>query len=220
MQGLWRTLSIIYLASSPPIIYTLRSLYGLNVIRNIEIHLKTCGGWLTAIMFMNKTTQHAIAFLIGMLFTGLVVYIALRHGFDGSIGNEPAQADEVLVAEPDAYSEAENDPHSISLNEIIMYKALGANPEGYRDAYGNFLCFSGDGHYLFHFRKMTQDGELRYIKHYEVEVLESVIQTDILTFPNMGVVNMEWPLQVQDNGTTWYLFELTQEFYDDVEEAL
>lgn len=171
-------------------------------------------------MFMNKTTQHAIAFLIGMLFTGLVVYIALRHGFDGAVGHETEQVYEAPIAEHDAYSEAEDEDHSISLLEILMYKALGANPEGYRDAYGNFLCFSGDGHYLFHFRKMTQGGELRFIKHYDVEILESVIQTDILTFPNMGVVNMDWPLEVQDNGTSWYLFALTQEFYDDVDKSL
>lgn len=190
------------------------------MVRNIEIYLKPCGGWLTAIMIMKNYVQYIIAFIIGVLFTSLVVYVGLKYGFDGAVATETEEVVVDPIAEPDAYSEAENESDSISLHEIIMYKALGANPEGYRDAYGNFLCFSGDGHYLFHFRKMTQGGELRYIKHYEVEVLESVIQTDILTFPNMGVVNMEWPLQVQDNGTTWYLFELTQEFYDDVDEAL
>lgn len=176
---------------------------------------------------MNKTTQHAIAFLIGVLFTALVAYLGLKYGFDGAVGHEVQQVYEEPIAEPDAYSEAENEPEGheyidedLTLHEIIMYEALGKNNKGYRDAYGNFLCFSNDGYYLFHFRKMTQDGELRYIKHYDVGVLESVIQTDILTFPNMGVVNMEWPVQVNDNGTTWYLFELTQEFYDDVDKSL
>lgn len=169
---------------------------------------------------MKNTIQYIIAFIIGVLFTAVVVYIGLRYGFDGAVGHEVEQVYEEPIAEPDAYSEAENESHSISLHEIIMYKALGENNKGYRDAYGNFLCFSMDGQYLYHFRKLTQDGELRFIKYYDVRVLESVIQTDIITFPSMGVVSMDWPEQLYDNGTTWYLFALTKEFYDDVDKSL
>lgn len=169
---------------------------------------------------MNKTTQHVIAFIIGVLFTAVVVYVGLRYGFDGAVGHEVEQVYEEPIAEPDAYSEAEDESHSISLHEILIYKALGQNPEGYRDAYGNFLCFSMDGHYLFQFKKMTQGGELRFVKAYDVRILESVIQTDIFTFPKMGVIEMDWPLEVQDNGTSWYLFALTKEFYDDVDRSL
>lgn len=175
---------------------------------------------------MKNSIQYIIAFIIGVLFTTVVVYVGLKYGFDGAVGHETERVYEAPIAEPDAYSEAENESEheyigdSLSLLQIMMYDALGANPMGYRDAYGNYLVFSNDGHYLFQFKRMTEGGELRYINYYDVGVLESVIQTEILTFPSMGVLYMEWPEQVQDNGTTWYLFELTEEFYDDVEEAL
>ena len=176
---------------------------------------------------MKHLWNNLIIFSVGVLFTLAVVYVGLRYGNYGIECANESYVEQVAVAEPDAYSEAYNEAEeheyigdSISLLQIMMYDALGKNPYGYRDYYGNYLVFSNDGHYLFQFKRMTEGGELRYVNYYDVGVLESVIQTDILTFPNMGVLNGEWPELIRDNDTTWYLFKLTKEFDDDVKASI